>query len=432
VRTEFLSPAMLLGLALVAVPIAIHLFARTPVTRIVVPSLRLLVARTPHLRRRRVLRDPWLLAVRTATVAAAVVAAAGPLLITPGRESRWAEPTVRAIVVDSAVASPAVEAAVSAARSGALAVEVITADPIEGGVTRGLAWLATQPPARREVVFVGDRASVPAPAAVSAIPPSVGIRVRTIANDGGAPDGSRLWVGSVGSEGSSQLRVVTSAGGAAAATVTSSAESVSALPVAQRSADADRALVDAVWTGLLREGTFLRPADTWRSIEVEWFGSAGSGDAVAALEAADRQAVWAAVPALAHLSPAPALPAPWTTLAPAVAAARRGDVIVWRVGRALDVPEIAVVLRAALAAAAGEVETPRRLRTAISGAATAIEREALGVPAIATRQEAGRDGRWLWLAALGGLAIEQWLRRRRDASPTASPGDAAPATEANA
>jgi hypothetical protein len=432
VRAEFLSPAMLLGLALVAVPIAIHLFARTPVTRIVVPSLRLLAARTPHLRRRRVLRDPWLLAVRAATVAAAVVAAAGPLVVTPWREARWAERTVRAIVVDGAVASPAVAEAVAAARRGAQAAEVIAADPVDSGVTRGLAWLATQPPGRRELVFVGDRASVPAPSVVAGIPPEVGIRVRTIATDGGQPDHGRLWVGAAGSEGGARLRVVTSAGGAAAATLASSTESVSTLPVSQRSADADRALVDAVWTGLLREGTFLRPAASWRSIDVEWFGSAGSGDPVAALEAADRQVVWAAVPALAHLPPAPAPPAPWTTLAPAVAAARRGDAIVWRVGRTLDVPEIAVVLRAALAAAAGEVETPRRLHTALPGAATAIEREAVGVPAAATRQEAERDGRWLWLAALGGLAIEQWLRRRRETSPLRSPDEPTPSTEARA
>lgn len=431
-RLEFLFPAALIGLALVAVPIAIHLFARTPVVRILVPSLRLLEPRTPRLRRRRALRDPWLLAVRVVTVAAAVVAGAGPLVITPAREARWSERRVRAIVVDGAVTGPAVEAAVAAARSGALAAEVIAADPVDSGVTRGMAWLATQPPAQRELVFVGDRASTPAPAAVSAIPPSVGIRFRRIAGDDGAPDRGRLWVGAAGGESSPRLRVVTSSGGAAAATVALSAESLSALRVTHRSTDAERAMVDAVWTGVLGEGTFLRPAATWRAIEVDWHGSAETGAPVAPLDPADLMILWPAVPGLSRLPAAPPLEEPWTRLAPPVAAARRGDAIVWRVGRTLEVPEMAVVLRAALAAAAGEVDAPRRLRTALPGAAAAIEREASGVPAEAARQDAARDGRWLWLTALAGLAVEQWLRRRRDASQGASPAEATPATEARA
>ena len=118
----WLTPAALAGLALLAVPIAIHLFARTPVRRIVVPSLRPVAAQVPMLRRRRHLRDPWLLAVRLLTVAAAVAASAGPLLVTPAREAQWASRVARAVIVDGAVANGAtagvLEQAIAARDSG--------------------------------------------------------------------------------------------------------------------------------------------------------------------------------------------------------------------------------------------------------------------------------------------------------------------------
>ena len=78
---DWRSPAALAGLLLVLIPIAIHLFARTPVTRVVVPSVRVV---DPDGRRAcagaATCATRWLLAVRLVTIAAAVLAAAGPLL----------------------------------------------------------------------------------------------------------------------------------------------------------------------------------------------------------------------------------------------------------------------------------------------------------------------------------------------------------------
>ena len=178
---EWLSPAVLGGLVLVAIPIAIHLFARTPVTRVVVPSVRVIAQTTPRLRRRRRLRDPWLLAVRLVTVVAAVLASAGPLFVSRSREAAWARRTVRAIVVDGAVGAAEASAAIADERAGALDAEVIVAQPVDDGLARAVGWLSRQPPALREVVVVGDAASTPGAAAIAAIPVDIGLRLHRVA-----------------------------------------------------------------------------------------------------------------------------------------------------------------------------------------------------------------------------------------------------------
>ena len=83
---HWLTPAALAGLVLLAIPIAIHLVARTPVKRVVVPSLRLVDRQVPRLRRRRHPRDLALLALRLGALGAAAVASAGPLLVTGAQQ----------------------------------------------------------------------------------------------------------------------------------------------------------------------------------------------------------------------------------------------------------------------------------------------------------------------------------------------------------
>jgi hypothetical protein len=94
------------------------------------------------------------------------------------------------------------------------------------------------------------------------------------------------------------------------------------------------------------------------------------------------------------------------------------------------VAETASVLHAALAIAAGAADPPRRLSVRDPVAIASIERPATDVPAESTRHEPARDSRWLWLAAGIGLAVEQGLRRRYDATRAAARRAAAAEAEA--
>ncbi len=90
----WLAPAALLGVALIALPIAIHLLVRQHARTLAYPSLRFLRETQLAAFRRRTLQDGLLLACRAAIVALAAVALAGPLLQT-GVAHRWlCEPSV--------------------------------------------------------------------------------------------------------------------------------------------------------------------------------------------------------------------------------------------------------------------------------------------------------------------------------------------------
>jgi hypothetical protein len=421
---EWLWPAALGGLGLLAVPIAVHLFARTPVVRVVVPSLRLIAPRVARRRRRRHLRDPWLLALRLFIVAAAVIASAGPLVTTPAREALWARRTARAVVVDRGLpesALGAVGALIAAESSSATVAETFGAAPVDGRVPLALAWLARQGPAQREIVFVGDDASLPGPEAVAAIPAGTGIRVRTVDNP--VPPEPRLWIGGDRDGRLRGRRLVTTLVGDQVAG-TAADEAPPRLPVIVRSSAGDRRLLDAVWEGVAAEGSFLRPVATWLGLEIVWTTALAQPDAATtALTRADRAALWPLAGRLAGGEPSRVDTPPWTNLAPEVAAARRGDTIVVRVTRPAEPVHAAAVLRAALLVAAGDADLPRRARLAGTDVRTAIERPAAGVSPEATRFETARDGRWFWAVAVGLLLAEQWVRRRRDTARQAAGAD---------
>ena len=429
---EWLRPSALGALVLLAIPVAIHLVARTPVERVIVPSLRVIERDVVRLRRRRHLRDPWLLAVRLYIVAAAVVAAAGPLVTTPARTAAWARRTSRAIVVDRGLPESArdpVAAIVAAEADGVMVAERFAADPVDAAVPLALAWLAHQAPARREIVFVGDGASLPATAVVAAIPAGTGIRVRAV--DGVAERSApRHWLGSDPAGRLRGRRVVTTRAGDDARG-TSVDEDPPPLPVTVRASGRDQPLLDAVWDGVVAEGTFLRPPATWLELDIEWTTALASpGRATTPLAPADRAALWPLVRALAGGEPSPAQIAPWTSLASEVAAARQGAAIAIRVARPAEPVHAATVLRAVLLVAAGDADLPRRARQADEPARRAVERPAGDVPDDAPRTAGSSDARWLWAAALLGMVTEHALRRRRQARSTgpdvAATGGAAP------
>jgi aerotolerance regulator-like protein len=85
-----LSPAWLLALATLALPIALHLWSPRGGRPIRVGSIRLLLGAQPATRRSWSLRDPVLLAVRCAVLAALALALAGPYWVSRGNTPRWA------------------------------------------------------------------------------------------------------------------------------------------------------------------------------------------------------------------------------------------------------------------------------------------------------------------------------------------------------
>jgi hypothetical protein len=86
----FLSPLVLIGLALVSLPVVIHILSRRRARRLDFPTLRYLRETTSFRLRPRRLHEPWLLALRVAALALLVVAFARPLLGPrgPSRQTR--------------------------------------------------------------------------------------------------------------------------------------------------------------------------------------------------------------------------------------------------------------------------------------------------------------------------------------------------------
>ncbi len=94
----WMAPAALLGLALIALPIAIHLLVRQHARTLAFPSLRFLRETQLAAFRRRRIEDAALLACRAAIIALAAVALAGPVLQTAARTAGYAGRTSRAVV----------------------------------------------------------------------------------------------------------------------------------------------------------------------------------------------------------------------------------------------------------------------------------------------------------------------------------------------
>jgi hypothetical protein len=168
----WLIPSALAGLAVVIIPIVVHLLAREKRRIMPFPSLRFMPAtRLSALSRRRI--DDWpLLILRLLAVAAAALALAGPAVTTTSREARWAARVSRAVLLLPPARSSD-EERMSAYRVAEFAPRGTLADAIRAA----LRWLERQPPSSREIVIAGElRASPGLEAALSQIPSHVGIR----------------------------------------------------------------------------------------------------------------------------------------------------------------------------------------------------------------------------------------------------------------
>lgn len=101
----FLHPLALLGLAAAAIPALLHLLERRTPPEAEFPPLRYLSEAERQSARRLRLRHLLLLVLRTALVAAIVLAAARPLVPSPGEAGSAHEPTALVVILDNSPSS---------------------------------------------------------------------------------------------------------------------------------------------------------------------------------------------------------------------------------------------------------------------------------------------------------------------------------------
>ena len=108
---DFLHPWALAGLAAASIPVLLHLLARREPPTVVFPAVRYLIATTQEHLRRLKLQNLLLLLVRTALIAALVLAAAGPTMPRTGLPTH--APSALVLIIDNSPSSGAVVAGTS-------------------------------------------------------------------------------------------------------------------------------------------------------------------------------------------------------------------------------------------------------------------------------------------------------------------------------
>jgi hypothetical protein len=373
----FAHPWAWLGLAGLAVPVAIHLLARHQASRVPFPSLRFIDATDLNAVSWHRLTDRALLALRLLLVLLAVAAAAGPLIGPPDAASS----TTSVYVLDR-TASAGAAAAPGRAVDGAL---VQPAEFLPAGLAAASAAAAdVSGPA--EIVVVSDFPEGALDAGdIARVPARVGLRFERVpAQPASAPAGfSRdadvarmVWpASSAESRGSEGMR--------------------SGAPLTAQAAD-DRA-AHATLDAALAVTPMTAPPPA--PVALVFAGAPDRERTVAALETID---------------------APWMYRAAASAVrAGGGRVRVGRHGRDLVVvDEAAGATAEAVSTASAVIEGVNALapvdeaetRTIADAQLAAWRRDAAGTAA--PRRASGSASRWFWLAVIGLLALETVVRRR--------------------
>jgi hypothetical protein len=386
----WLAPVAFAGLALLAAPLLVHLLAQPRSERLLFPSLRFLPSSQLAALRRRTIDDRPLLLVRLFVIAAAVAAAAGPVLVSDTRRAAWDTRIARAVVItdeDPAVIKVADEEARNTFASARFAEPRIV-DAIRSAAT----WLSQQPPSARELVVVGDlREGMLAATDLEMLAPHVGVRFLPVS---GAPPGA-VVIGSVadaGGNGDFEVsRVRVDADTVRTAAVYESALQPGVPRIEVVAAPEHQALADAVLRAALRDGVTYE-IDAKRSVVFRFAG-------------ANQLAKPPTPPRVAWMQ----------QVLQRHADLRGGEV------------DGALVIHAPLEP--GHARAPALLSHVIKGAfapdlrsyeprmiapatLTSWSRPPSGAPGDALPADEG-DRRWLWGAALVLLAVEQVMRQRR-------------------
>jgi hypothetical protein len=395
----WLAPGAFAALVLLAGPVLVHMLARRNARRLVFPATHFVRATQAAAVRLRRPSDIGLLLLRLAIVAAAVLAAAQPLVMTPWRLARWNARVTRAVVVDTSRSMPdpgvAARLADEQIRNVFAGRRVNTPD-LADGIDRAVRWLRTSPPSRHEIVIVSDfqRGSID-DAAVNRIPPDVGVRVIRA----GVPPASRRvtlppvegWRGGVwqatATIDAAGSRVSWVRGGAAAA-----ARWISVAAAPADAAAAERALRAAVSPG-------VSAGDAGRRVIVRFAGAP--------------PIVPAPQPVTSRWIVSAALSDALRAVDPPVTVSERDGVMVVDAPIVASAFEAPAVVRAAVLAVrpAAIADDEGEVATVPDEALARWRRDAAPVTISAIPNAHDGDGRWLWALALMLLAVEEWLRR---------------------
>ena len=184
---HWLNPLALAGLAAAALPVIIHLLKRHRATRVPFPTLRFLTDSRAAAVKVRSLSDPMLLVLRVAAIAAAVLAAAQPDVISSWQRAREDRRLARAIVIDTSSSTKAL----ASKREDALALErradavvELRSDRVGASLCHAATALLDGPVARHEIVVISDfQHGTINDAEIACVPPDVGLRFVHIASD---------------------------------------------------------------------------------------------------------------------------------------------------------------------------------------------------------------------------------------------------------
>jgi hypothetical protein len=262
----FLYPAVWWAALVVALPITIHLLTRARGVPHRFPTVRFLEPSQLVAARRSRIQDWPLLIIRTAMLLFATAALAGPIIVTPARETAWRSRMARAIVLDDRTAAPDDE--VRSAAVGAVFARARLRDAVADAVR----WLERQSPNSRELVVLSAfrRGSTDA-ADFAAVPPDTGIRL--VRTGDGSPARTREVSRLTMREGqtvriteqivltptTTEIREVRS-------------EPLVEPPITVLANPADRVAADAALRAVLHRGLRLPPAGLLERIDVAWPG----------------------------------------------------------------------------------------------------------------------------------------------------------------
>jgi hypothetical protein len=406
----WLMPAAFAAMALLAGPVIVHLLARRNARRVVFPATRFVrPAQAAAIRLRRP-TDITLLIVRLAIVAAAVLAAAQPLLITRWNLSAWNARISRSVIVDTTTASAGDQASRLAdveMASAFATIRIDTAD-LADGLARGAQWLRTRAPSRREVVVISDfRRDAIDRQRLAIIPAQAGVR---FVRAGALPAARTVTLPAVeGWRGRGwQPTIAVDANATRVAWIPQGSTGTSADWLKVASAPAEVAAAERARRAALSFG--VPAGDDTHKVVVAFAGAETATPAGQAVGVP-----WMAAAAQALRSS--------TLLHDAsvdVAVTDRGGVLAVSAPITASSPLAAAVLRAALLSVRPATIAGRALETA------AIPDRELSQwrrdPAAVTRPSIeelrtgtaiASDARWLWGTALALLGLESWLRRPR-------------------
>lgn len=398
----WLDPLALVGIGAVAAPVLLHILVQRRAERIAFPTLMFLRPTRLASMRRHALDDLPLLVVRASIIALAAAAAAGPLLVTPGRRERWSQRLVQARVEN-------------------------TAD-LRDGIRRAVTRLDAAPPARREIVVSSafpiesfDRGDV------EAIPADIGIRfIRTAAVVGARSGLLDRLVTTRGllSRDITLEGVVTSVGERL-----ESNSPAPSLPIELVSRAADRGATDAALAAVVATRARLPPAGHRARIAIAGapidaavdaaVSKPWMADAIAALmrdRVLGAQAAQSSAPVLETTFAGP----PWLPVAfdagdrPIVAAASAGATLL--VASAAPATDLLtpVVIRSVAGALAPLPDVTGMEVVSISDHLLRSWARAPQAPPPSRLEHVDEDDRrWWWLGVLALLSIETVMRRRR-------------------